>query len=254
MLMVFAMPLFSWSMPKAEAAFLEDKLAEVTAGNPTASQIQELAKIKASLEQGNKQAMWGTIAQTALDRTGKTNMVNDIATIAAQLTAADQQVAKENLSQVIQTAVRNTVQEKVQTEVTDRFTGYQNELSLLATLFNNNNLLTPKAVENNNSLTGAPQNYRKLIDMTATAYAPGPLDNGKWNDLTYVGGKIQKGVVAVDPNVIPMGTKLWVEGYGAATAVDQGSAIKGNRIDLAFNSRQEALDYGIQKVKVYVLN
>ncbi|MDD4600596.1 MAG: 3D domain-containing protein, partial [Negativicutes bacterium] len=84
--------------------------------------------------------------------------------------------------------------------------------------------------------------------------APGPLDNGKWNNLTYVGGIVQKGVVAVDPKIIPMGTKLWVEGYGQAVAEDQGSAIKGNRIDLAFNDRQEAIDYGIQNVKVYVLN
>lgn len=254
MLMVFTMPLFSWAMPKAEAAVLEDKLAEVGASNPTVVQIQELAKIKDSLKQGNKQALWGTIAQTALDRTGKTDMVNNIAAVAAQLTSANQQATKETIVNVVETAVRDKVQEKVQTEVTDRLTSYQKELSLLSMLFNNNNILTPKAVENNNSLTGAPQNYRKIINMTATAYGPGPLDNGKWNDLTYVGGKVKKGVVAVDPNIIPMGTKLWVEGYGAAIADDQGSAIKGNRIDLAFNSRQEALDYGIQNVKVYVLN
>ena len=68
-----------------------------------------------------------------------------------------------------------------------------------------------------------------------------------------MGGKVRKGVAAVDPTVIPMGTKLWIEGYGEAIAEDQGSAIKGNRIDLAFNNRSEALDYGIQPVKVYVL-
>ena len=90
--------------------------------------------------------------------------------------------------------------------------------------------------------------------MTATAYAPGPLDNGKWNNLTYMGGTVQHGVAAVDPRVIPMGTKLWVEGYGEAIAEDQGSAIKGNRIDLAFDKRNDALDYGIQNVKIYVLN
>ncbi len=254
MLMVFAMPLFSWVMPKAEAAVLEDKLAEMTAGNPNAIQIQELVKIKENLEQGNKQALWETLAQNALERAGKVNMVNDIATAASQLTVQDQTVTKQNIVNAVETTVRNRVQEKVQGTVTDRLAGYQQEIAVLSTLLNNGNDLTPKAVENNNSLDGAPQNYRKLIDMTATAYGPGYRDNGKWNDLTYVGGKVKKGVVAVDPAVIPMGTKLWVEGYGAAIAEDQGSAIKGNRIDLAFNTRQEALDYGIQKVKVYVLN
>jgi len=89
--------------------------------------------------------------------------------------------------------------------------------------------------------------------MTATAYAPGALDNGKWGNLTYMGGKVRKGVAAVDPDVIPMGTRLWIEGYGEAVAEDQGSAIQGNRIDLAFNNRSEALNYGIQRVKAYVL-
>ncbi|SMC94333.1 3D domain-containing protein [Sporomusa malonica] len=254
LLMVFAMPLLSSALPKAEAAFLEDKLAEAVAGSPTAAQIQELIKIKDSLGQGNKEALWGTIAQTAIERTGKASTVNDIAAVAAQLTGQDQTGLKENIVKVVETTVRSKVQEKVQTEVTDRLAGYQNEFALLSMLLNNSNILTPKAVENNNSLAGAPQNYRKMLDMTATAYGPGPLDNGKWNDLTYAGGKVKKGVVAVDPNVIPMGTKLWIEGYGEAIADDQGSAIQGNRVDLAFNTRQEALDYGIKKVKVYVLN
>lgn len=254
LLMVFAIPLFSSAHSKAEAAFLEDRLIEAVAGSPTATQIQELIKIKDSLGQGKNEALWGTLAQTAIERTGKSGTVNDLAAVAAQLTSQDQTGLKENIVKVVESTVRSKVQEKVQTEVTGRLAGYQDEFALLSMLLNNTNSLNPKAVENNNSLAGAPQNYRKMLDMTATAYGPGPLDNGKWNDLTYVGGKVKKGVVAVDPKVIPMGTKLWIEGYGEAIADDQGSAIQGNRVDLAFNTRQEALDYGIKKVKVYVLN
>ncbi|WP_371369639.1 hypothetical protein SRRS_27230 [Sporomusa rhizae] len=253
LLMVFSVPFFTPVVPKANAAFLDDKLAQV-AGNLTATQIQELIKVKETLNASDRQALLGRIAQTALERSGNATVANNITALAEQLTPKEQTVSRDNLTQMVESTVRNKVQEKVQGEVTNHFAGYQKEIALLSQLFNNSNNLTPKAVENNNTLAGAPENYRRMLDMTATAYGPGMLDNGKWNNSTYVGGKVKKGVVAVDPKVIPMGTKLWVEGYGPAVAEDQGSAIKGNRIDLAFDTRQEALDYGIQKVKVYVLN
>ncbi|MFD2617323.1 peptidoglycan-binding protein [Terrilactibacillus laevilacticus] len=60
-------------------------------------------------------------------------------------------------------------------------------------------------------------------------------------------------VVAVDPNVIPLGTKLYVEGYGYAIAADTGGAIKGMKIDLFFNDNSEALDWGRRTVKVKVI-
>jgi 3D (Asp-Asp-Asp) domain-containing protein len=69
----------------------------------------------------------------------------------------------------------------------------------------------------------------------------------------YTGIPLQRGVVAVDSRVIPMGTRLYIEGYGEAIAADQGNAIKGNRIDLFFNSHQEGLNWGIKTVKVTIL-
>ena len=57
----------------------------------------------------------------------------------------------------------------------------------------------------------------------------------------------------MDPRIIPLGTKMFIEGYGYAVADDVGGAIKGSRIDLAFNSRAEALQFGRQTVKVYIL-
>jgi 3D (Asp-Asp-Asp) domain-containing protein len=60
-------------------------------------------------------------------------------------------------------------------------------------------------------------------------------------------------VVAVDPQVIPLGTQLYVEGYGYARALDVGPAITGNRIDVFLDSADEARHWGVRRVKVYIL-
>ncbi|MCA0986523.1 peptidoglycan-binding protein [Guptibacillus algicola] len=61
-------------------------------------------------------------------------------------------------------------------------------------------------------------------------------------------------VIAVDPDVIPLGSKVHVEGYGTAIAGDTGGAIQGNRIDLFMPERQDALDFGRKTVTVTVLD
>ena len=179
MLMALALPLFSPSMPKAQAALLDDQLAQAAAGNATATQIQELLKIQDNLS-GNKEALIGTIAQTALARTGNVDLVNNLATVAGQLSGQNQTVSKEDIAKVVETAVRGKVQEKIQEEVGSRLSGYQQQFALLSTLLNNNNL-TPNVLAENNSLTAVPQttNINDLLDKTATAYASGLLSNVK---------------------------------------------------------------------------
>ncbi|MBB4826799.1 uncharacterized protein YabE (DUF348 family) [Sporosarcina luteola] len=61
-------------------------------------------------------------------------------------------------------------------------------------------------------------------------------------------------VIAVDPSVIPLGSKVWVEGYGYAVAGDTGGAIKGNRIDLHVPTKSDAYNFGKRKVKVKVID
>ncbi|MGE7943125.1 LysM peptidoglycan-binding domain-containing protein [Lysinibacillus xylanilyticus] len=61
-------------------------------------------------------------------------------------------------------------------------------------------------------------------------------------------------VISVDPAVIPLGSKVYVEGYGEAIAGDTGGAIKGNRIDVFFPSQQDAINFGVKKLKVTILN
>lgn len=61
-------------------------------------------------------------------------------------------------------------------------------------------------------------------------------------------------VIAVDPRVIPLGTKVWVEGYGEAIAGDTGGAIKGNKIDVFIPSQESAMAWGVKTVKIKILN
>jgi 3D (Asp-Asp-Asp) domain-containing protein len=238
-MMVMSMGLFSSVMPAAHAAVIDDLLAQAISLNPSAAKVQQLINIKNDLDQGNKNAVLSAVATTLMQNAGQ----GDIAGAAATA------ISGADIRAVVQTAVQQQVEQKLGPKIAP----YQDSLNALAQLLMDSKL-NPQVVQNNNSLAGAPANYRKEIDMTATAYGPGTIDNGKWNNLTYMGGTVQKGVAAVDPTVIPLGTKLWIEGYGEAVATDEGSAIKGNRIDLAFNTRQEALDYGIKPVKVYLLN
>jgi len=99
----------------------------------------------------------------------------------------------------------------------------------------------------------APTGHRtgRFLTMVATGYSP---QEPGLNDHTATGMKAQHGVVAVDPSVIPLGTRLYVEGYGNAIAADTGSAIKGNKIDLCFDTLSECNKYGRRTVKVEILD
>jgi 3D (Asp-Asp-Asp) domain-containing protein len=61
-------------------------------------------------------------------------------------------------------------------------------------------------------------------------------------------------VIAVDPSIIKLGTKVWVEGYGYAVAGDIGSAIKGNKIDVFFPNKNQAYSWGRKSVKIKILD
>lgn len=104
----------------------------------------------------------------------------------------------------------------------------------------------------------AKSNAKQTLNVTATAYAPGAHDNDQWGDKTYLGTQIRPGIIAVDPDVIPLGSKVYIEfpnGDGMhAVAEDTGGAIKGNRIDIAKWSVNEAEDFGMKDVKVHVLS
>jgi 3D (Asp-Asp-Asp) domain-containing protein len=98
--------------------------------------------------------------------------------------------------------------------------------------------------------SGAP-----VLKMDATAYYWGPECIGPGATGNAASGvRAGYGIVAVDRTFIPLGTRLYVEGYGYAVAADTGSAIKGNRIDLCFDDYALARSFGHQMVDVYVLD
>jgi len=97
---------------------------------------------------------------------------------------------------------------------------------------------------------GVPH-YLYTVPMLVTAYTR--YDEG-CTDYTYRGTYLRRGLCAVDPNVIPLGTRLYVPGYGEAIADDIGGAIQGNHIDLAMDTLDEAFDWGTKNVTIYVLS
>lgn len=101
--------------------------------------------------------------------------------------------------------------------------------------------------------------YSKVINVKATAYSTEGWS--RENKLTAIGTRCRIGAVAVDPRVIPLGSRLYITSpdgkswiYGTAIAEDTGSAIKGNRIDLYFNTQSECRNFGVRGAKIYVLN
>ncbi|HFK1685833.1 cell wall-binding protein EntB [Bacillus paranthracis] len=103
------------------------------------------------------------------------------------------------------------------------------------------------------------QSAKRELTVVATAYTADPSENGTYGGrvLTAVGHDLTANpnmrIIAVDPKVIPLGSKVWVEGYGEAIAGDTGSAIKGNRIDVLMGSKSKAMNWGRQTVKVKIL-
>lgn len=92
----------------------------------------------------------------------------------------------------------------------------------------------------------------RVLTMHASGYDPSPGQNGGAG-LTRMGTRASVGQVAVDPRVIPLRSHLFIEGYGYAVANDTGGAIKGNRIDLCFASRGQAMQFGRRSVRVHIL-
>ncbi len=105
---------------------------------------------------------------------------------------------------------------------------------------------------------GQPLNYKKKLTGQATAYTTDRGDSGAW---TATGRRAQVGVVAVDPRVIPYGTKLWIVSadgktvYGYAIAGDTGGAVRSGKVlvDLYYDTYGECSRFGRRQMNVYVL-
>ncbi|MDR6999305.1 3D domain-containing protein [Neobacillus niacini] len=99
----------------------------------------------------------------------------------------------------------------------------------------------------------APSGKGETMYVTATAYcyaSSGPVTRLGYNIKNNPNMKL----IAVDPSVIPLGSKVWVEGYGVAIAGDTGGAIHGHRIDILKPTKSQALAFGRRTVKVIILD
>lgn len=96
-----------------------------------------------------------------------------------------------------------------------------------------------------------PSRSNRSMIMNASAYSAFDDGNGQY---TSRGTFLHKGIVAVDPNIIPLGTRVYIPGYGYAIADDVGGAIKGYKIDLAYDTHGEAIQFGRRNVTVYILD
>ena len=92
--------------------------------------------------------------------------------------------------------------------------------------------------------------YSHAMDMEATAYLP---TDGDGACITAMGIPATYGIVAVDPDIIPLGSRVYIPGYGEALAADTGGAIYGYRIDLCMEDYYQAMDFGRRNVTVFVL-
>lgn len=111
-----------------------------------------------------------------------------------------------------------------------------------------------KIVVRDLSSSAGPLQYWRKVRMLATSYSAstaGVSRSKAWYGVARCGQTMRRGIVAVDPRVIPLGTSIYVEGYGVGFACDTGSAIIGKRIDLGYGDTDLELWY--RWVDVYIL-
>lgn len=92
--------------------------------------------------------------------------------------------------------------------------------------------------------------YSRVVRVEATAYSSMESGMGAY---TATGTLCRRGVIATDPNFIPLGTRVFIPGYGYAVAEDTGGAIVGNVIDVAFDTVGECYEWGRQYIDIYIL-
>lgn len=156
-------------------------------------------------------------------------------------------VVYENGKEITRKVIKETIVKKPQNKIIVQGTKSAITYSRGATSNISENLINVNSPSNSQGNT---------LSVKATAYW---AFNGVNNTYTASGQKAVRNpngvsTVAVDPNVIPLGTKLYVQGYGNAIAADSGSSVKGNYIDLFFNTRAEAINFGVKYLKVQILD
>ncbi|ALX49451.1 G5 and 3D domain-containing protein [Lentibacillus amyloliquefaciens] len=169
------------------------------------------------------------------------------------------EITKENGEKVNRDLIDEEVKQESKNRVVAVGTKEEQQEANLRTVSSNKSNTNKSDTSNSSSDSSQSDNSSnsggEVMHMNATAYT---IDcagcNGNGYTATGINLRNTPKVVAVDPNVIPLGSRVWVEGYGEAVAGDTGGHIKGNRIDLHFKSKSRALSFGRKTVKVKVLD
>lgn len=148
-MLVVAANFLSPLMPSVHAATADDVLNQLLAQNPDTAQVQAALAIKQDLDQGNRGAIVGRVAQAALERAGQGQYAG-LATAFA--TGGD-----------VRTAVESTMRQELTDQVVTRIAPYNDQFNLIAQLLQSVGLI-PQAVLNSNSLTGSALNYPQIIE------------------------------------------------------------------------------------------
>ena len=183
-----------------------------------------------------KYALCLMLAGFAALNTGFTSQTDEIQSAEVAQVVEVEQVPSETAQVEEKAEVENNVQEEVVEPV--------EEAAEISTV-------EEPAPENVIEISGNDFGYSSVMSMEASAYLP---TDGNGSCMTATGIPATYGVAAVDPSIIPLGTRLYIPGYGEAIAADTGGAIRGYMIDLCMESYSEAMSFGRRNVTVYVLD
>lgn len=146
---------------------------------------------------------------------------------------------------------RKLIKETVKSEPQERIVAIGTKVEEPKTVASAPKSSSPELVSRSGKNSGG-----KTLYMQATAYN-WDCNSCDGRGITSTGYNLKKnphGVIAVDPNVIPLGTRVYIEGYGHYVARDTGGAIKGNKIDIHMPTLKQARNFGGKKVKVTILD
>ena len=236
-----------------EAGYLPNEFAEINTNGETLadSDTIEVVSLGTQNETTESETAFTTeyVEDDSLPR-GETRVVsegqNGIKAVTSKVTYKNgEEISREVIGEDIVTPVKNRVIAKGTADVKAAASK------------------SSSAAKSTSSATGGSSingmQYTKKITMTATAYTTSPSENGGYS-VSAMGNPLRHGIVAIDPSIVPLGSKVYVEAadgswsYGVASAEDTGGAIKGNRIDLCFEmSPSKASNFGRQSCNVYIL-
>lgn len=197
----------------------------------------------------NEQVMTGEAVQDISNSFMTLAVEGDAVQSAKDKIAAKEQAIKEAKEKAEKEAREKALREKAEREAAEKAAREQAEKAAAE------QAAKEQAAADTASASTGQQPAGQTFFMESTAYSSDPADALGGGTVTATGQNLLTNpmAVAVDPNVIPLGTRLYVEGYGEAIASDTGGAIKGNIVDVHFPTYEQCVQWGRRQVKVTIL-